>query len=77
MTTETLDPFTLAASVSCQLIPLDRNPCVRPIGVEEVLLRIVGKCMGWVLKVDIQLAAGTLQTATGLQSGVEAAIQSM
>ena len=33
--------------------------------------------MGWVLKVDIQLAAGTLQTATGLQSGVEAAIQSM
>ena len=38
--------------------------------------RIVDKCIGWMLKEDIQLAAGPLQTATGLQSGVEAAIHS-
>ena len=43
----------------------------------EVSRRIVGKCIGWVLKEDIQLAAGPLQTATGLQSGAEAAIHSM
>ena len=56
---------------------LDKNRGVRPIGVGEVLCRIVGECIEWVLKEDIQLAAGPLQTATGLQSGIEAAIHSM
>ena len=77
LATETLDPLTLEAYVSCRLIPLDKNPGVRPIGVGEVLRRIVGKCIGWVLKEDIQLAAGPLQTATRLLSGAEAAIHSM
>ena len=75
--TETLDPLTLEAYVSCPLIPLDKNPGVRPIGVGEVLRKIVGNCIRWVLKEDIQLAAGPLQTTTGLQSGAEAAIHSM
>ena len=57
---ETLDPLTLEAYVSCQLIPVDKNPGVRPIGVGEVLRRIVGKCIGWVLEEDIKLAAGPL-----------------
>ena len=39
--------------------------------------RIFGKCIGWVLKDDVQLAAGPFQTATELQSGAEAAIHSM
>ena len=77
LATETLDPLTLEAYVSCRLIPLDKNPGVRPIGVGEVLRRIVGKCIGWVLKEDIQLAAGPLQTATVLQSGAKAAIHSI
>ena len=76
LATETLDPLTLKAYVSCRLISLDKNPSVRPIGVGEVLRRIVGKCIGWVLKEDIQLAAAPLQTATGLHFGVEAAIRS-
>ena len=59
----------MEAYVSCQLIPLDKNPGVRPIGVGEVLRRVAGNCIGWVLKDDIQLADGPLQTATGLQSG--------
>ena len=77
LATETLDPLTLEAYVSCRLLSVDKNPGARPIGVGEVLRRIVGKCIGWVLKEDIQLAAGPLQTATGLQSGAEAAIHSM
>ena len=67
----------MEAYVSCRLIPLDKNPGVKPIGVGEVLCRIAGECIGWVLKEDIQLAAGPLQTATGLQPGAEAAIHSM
>ena len=39
--------------------------------------RIIGKCIGWVVKKDIQEAAGPLQIATGFQSGAEAAIHSM
>ena len=37
LATETLDPLTLEAYVSCQLIPLDKNPGFRPTGVGEVL----------------------------------------
>ena len=77
LSTETLDPLTLEAYVSCRVIPLDKNPDVGSIGVGEVLCEIVGKCIGWMLKEDIQLAAGPLQIATGLQSGAEAAIRSM
>ena len=43
LATETFHPLTLEAYVSCQLIPLDKNPGVRPIGVGEILRRTVGK----------------------------------
>ena len=75
--TQHLDPNSLEAFVSCRLIPLDKNPGVRPIGIGETTRRIVGKCISWILRKDIQQAAGPLQTATGLQGGAEAAIHSM
>ena len=36
LATEYLDPNTLEAFVACRLIPLDKNPGVRPIGISEV-----------------------------------------
>ena len=77
LASECINPYTIEAFVACRLIPLDKNLGVRPIGVGEILRRIVGKCIGWVLKNDIQEAAGPLQVAIGLQSGAEAAIHSM
>ena len=77
LATETLDPLTLEAFVSWRLIPLDKNPGVRPVDVWEVLRRIVVNCIGWVLKQDTQLAAGPLQTSSWLQSGAEVAVHSM
>ena len=74
---EYFDPNALEAFVACRLIPLDKNPGVRPIGISEVTRRVVGKCINWVLRKDIQQAAGPLQVATGLQGGTEAAIHSM
>ena len=58
---------------------LDKNLGVRPTGMGEVSHRIVCKCNGWVREEDIAagIAAGLLETATGLQSGAEAAIHSM
>ena len=39
--------------------------------------RIVGEGIGWILKEDIYLRAGPFPTATGIQTGAEAAIHSM
>ena len=72
-----VDPKSIEAFLSCRLIPLNKNPGVRPIGIGEVLRRIVGKVIGWVLKEDIQEAAGPLQSAAGLKGGAEAALHSM
>ena len=78
LASEIVDPYTVEALVACRIIPLNKKPGVRPIGVGEVILRIVGKCIGWVVKKkDIQEAAGLLQIAAGLQSSAEAAIYSM
>ena len=67
LVTEYLHPNTLEAFVACRLIPLDKNLGVRPIGIGEVTMRILGKCISWVLPKNIQQAAEPLQTATGLQ----------
>ena len=47
---------------------------MRPIGIGEVLRRIIGKSVIGLLKLDIQEAAGPLQTCAGLRSGIEASI---
>ena len=75
--TRYINPEYLEAYTSCRLIPLDKNPGIRPIGIGEVLRRIVGKSISWALKSDIQEAAGPLQVASGLKSGAEAAIHFM
>jgi len=68
---------------ACRLIPLDKgqdkngNPGVRPIGIGEILRRIIGKAVIMSFKTDIQYAAGPLQTCAGLKSGIEASIHAM
>ena len=65
---------------ACRLIPLDKgpdkdgNPGIRPIGIGEVLRRIIGKAVMSILKLDVQRAGGCLQTCTGIRSGIEEAI---
>ena len=73
-----VDSHSVEGLLACRLIPLNKNPGVRAIGVGEVIRRVIGKCdIRWIMKKDIQEAAGPLQMATGLQSGAEAAIHSM
>ena len=64
------------------MIPLNKDPSspelqVRPIGVGEVLRRIIGKTISWALSDHIQEAGGSLQVSTGLKGGAEAAIHAM
>ena len=49
----------------CRLIPLDKNPGVRPTGVGEVLRRIIGKTISAMFKEEIKEAAGPLQVCAG------------
>ena len=56
---------------------VDQNPGVRPIGIGEVLRRIMGKTISWVLKQDLMEATGSLQAASVFQGGTEAAIHAM
>ena len=50
---------------------------MRPISKGEVLTRVMGKAINWILRADIQEAVGSLQTAAGLKTGTEAAIHAM
>ena len=70
-------PSLFEAFTSCRLIPLDKNPGIRPIGVGEVLRRIVGKTVSGFLKEEIKEAAGPLQVCAGHNAGAEAAIHAI
>ena len=81
--TEEVNPECLNEFVACRLVPLNKgddkngNPGVRPVGVGEVLRRIVGKVVIGVIKDEIQEAAGPLQSCAGLESGIEASIHAV
>jgi ribonuclease HI len=53
------------------------NPGVRPIGIGEILRRLVGKLVVGHIRQDIIDAAGPLQTCAGLKAGIEASIHAM
>ncbi|XP_066925277.1 uncharacterized protein [Clytia hemisphaerica] len=73
-----LDPLSeernIEAYLACRLVPLDKSPGVRPIGIGEVLRRIFGKTLIRVIKKDIMKAAGSLQVCAEQQAGSEAAM---
>ena len=78
--TESIHPGCLREFIACRLVPLDKGcdaygrPGVRPIGIGEVLRRIIGKSVISLLKKDIQQAAGSLQMCTGVRCGIEATV---
>ncbi|PFX34367.1 hypothetical protein AWC38_SpisGene651 [Stylophora pistillata] len=76
--TEYVDPRGLEAVLANRLNPLDKGEgAVRPIGVGEVLRRIMGKCITKVTKPDVIDPSGSLQVCAGHRSGSEAAIDAM
>ena len=69
----------LDAYVACRLIPLDKDGAggIRPIGIGEVLRRIIGKAIVQIIKPDILKSAGSLQLCAGQPAGCEAAVHAM
>ena len=77
ISTTVLDHSGLSAFIACRLIPLNKNPGVRPIGICEVVRRIIGKAVLQVTKSDIQSAVGPLQLCAGHIAGCESAVHAM
>ena len=71
------DVDTIQSFTACRLIPLNKNPGLRPIGVGEVLRRIAGKVLMHISKDSVSEAEGSLQLCAGQESGAEAAIHAM
>ena len=67
---EFVDPEAVAPLMSCRLIALDKNPGVRPIGIGEVVRRIIAKAILSIVSGDVQDAAGgSLQLCAGQKAG--------
>ena len=75
--TESIDPSCLETYVANRLIPLDKSPSVRPIGIGEILRRLVGKSLAKDFKMDFKETAGPIQVCAGHEAGAEAAIHAM
>jgi hypothetical protein len=73
--TEDID--NVEAFLACRLIPLDKNPGLRPIGVGEVIRRIAGKVVMRAVKDEVMDSVGSLQTCAGQEGGIEATIHAM
>ena len=72
-----VDPSGLAAFTACRLMALNKCPGVRPIGIGEIVRRIIGKAILAVVGGDVQETTGALQLCAGQKSGCEAAVHAM
>ena len=76
MCTKEINFHFLHAFTSSRLVPLSKyaGTGVRPIGIGEVLRRVIGKSLMIMMKPDVIEGSGSLQVCSGQQSGCEAAI---
>ena len=65
---------SLEAYLACRLVPLDKSPGLRPIGVSDVIRRVLGKAFMSVVRDDVREIAGAIQVCAGQPGGCEAAI---
>ena len=67
----------MEAFIAFMLIPLNKNPGLKPIGVREELCRTAGKVVMNILQKEVINAAGSLQVCAGQEAGAEAGIRAM
>ena len=60
-----------------RLIPLDKNPGLRPIGTGEIFRRIAGKVIVSHIRKDLISSVGSLQVCAGHEAGCESIIHAM
>jgi len=77
LATECVDPKGLEALLANRGIAIDKFPGLRPVGVGEIVRRIIGKAVMSVTGEKVQEAVGALQLCGGQPAGVESAIHAM
>ena len=78
LATKEVKPHITDCLFAGRLIPLEKRPSgIRPIGIGEVLRRIISKAITQSIRGDITAASGALQTCSGVEGGIEAAIHAM
>ena len=65
------------ALLASRLIPLNKNPGLRPIGVGEILRRIIDKAVVSTTRNHITKSVTSLQVCAGQECGCETAIHAM
>ena len=63
LATEELNPELMEPYNACRLIPLDKNPGVRPVGIGEVMRRIIGRTITKCLKTNSCRSVQTTNSA--------------
>ena len=61
------------ALMACRLVPLDKHPWVRPVGIVETLRRALDKLVMRVAGDQANMACGSLQLCAGLEASIEGA----
>ena len=72
-----MDLAGITALVAGHLIALDKCPGVHPIGIGEVVRRIICKSILSVVKLDTLEAASSFQLCAGQDAGNETAVHAM
>ena len=72
-----INPDGISALTASRLIALNKSPGVRPIGVGEVLRRVICKAALRITREDVRKAVGPLQPGVGYDGGCEAAVHAM
>ena len=72
--TETLDETCLRPFLAARLIPLDKQPGVRPIAIGEVFRRVICKAIMSAIERDVLLAVTPYQLCVGIPSACEVAV---
>ena len=71
------DSAALEGLVAARLIPLDKQPGVRPIAVGEVHRRIMGRAIMKVVEPDVQATTAPRQVCVGVPSACEASVHAI
>ena len=78
LSTTHVNPLFLKAYSACRLVPLSKtNNGVRPVGIGEVLRRIVGKALMKHMNNEVVSSTAPIQACSGLSGGVEAAVHAL
>ena len=77
MCREDISDNSLETFLACRLVPLDKRPGLRPIGVGEVLRWIAGEMVMYIVKKDVLKSPSKIQMCSGQDSGSEAVIHAV